>query len=227
MSGAFAENNNGAYRLKEAEPVIGDPMNRKEFLASAGKYCVGCCAGALMGGFMGAEARGDDQSDAGPAEKSRAETRIKFAEKWLCRFFDILENTLDQKTMRQIMEANGRKCFKDWIHETGRTITPITLEQLAERVAKDNQDGAIRIEGNVIHFQFTSAAETGLPSEEGQCLCPLVETKPAGLSDTYCDCSVGYIKEWHEQLLARPAEVELVESVLRGGKRCRFKITVV
>lgn len=176
---------------------------------------------------MADEARGEEKTDDMPPEKSRSDTRIKFAEKWLCRFFDTLENTLDKKTMRQIMESNGRRCFKDWIHEEGRTITPMTLQQLAERVEKDNQNGAIRIEGKVIHFQFTSAAETGLPSEEGQCLCPLVETKPSGLSDTYCDCSVGYVKEWHEQLLARPVEVELVESVLRGGKRCRFKITVV
>jgi len=207
--------------------VINIPMNRKEFLANAGKYCVGCCAGALMGGFMDAEARGDDQADTGSPEKSRSDARIEFAEIWLRRFFDILDNTLDKQTMRKIMETNGRTCFKDWIHETGQSIKPITLEQLAERAEKNKQDDSIKIEGNVICFQFTSAAETGLPSEEGQCLCPLVESKPAGLSETYCLCSVGYVKEWYERLLARTVEVELIESVLRGGQRCRFEITVV
>lgn len=53
-----------------------------------------------------------------------------------------------------------------------------------------------------------------------------METKPAGLSGTYCICSVGYVKQWYETLLARPVEVDLIESTLMGGKRCKFKMTV-
>jgi predicted hydrocarbon binding protein len=34
------------------------------------------------------------------------------------------------------------------------------------------------------------------------------------------------VKRWHERLLGRPVTVELVESVLRGGEHCRFRITV-
>jgi hypothetical protein len=30
----------------------------------------------------------------------------------------------------------------------------------------------------------------------------------------------------HEMRFGRPVEVELLDSVLRGGKRCKFKITV-
>jgi hypothetical protein len=71
-----------------------------------------------------------------------------------------------------------------------------------------------------------SAAETGLPSTEGACLCPLAESKPEGLSATYCSCSVDYVKKMHEQRLGRPCEVELVDSVLMGGRRCRCRITV-
>jgi len=57
-------------------------------------------------------------------------------------------------------------------------------------------------------------------------LCTFVETKPAGLSGTYCLCSIGYVKEWFDQMFARPVTVELLESTLTGGKRCRFKIMV-
>jgi len=42
----------------------------------------------------------------------------------------------------------------------------------------------------------------------------------------FCLCSVGYVKEMHERTFGRSCEVELLDSVLYGGKRCRFRITV-
>jgi len=100
------------------------------------------------------------------------------------------------------------------------------MENLAAWVKSNVKDDTYRVEGNTICVQFTSAAESGQPSKEGACLCPFVESKPAGLSPTCCFCSVGYVKVMHEMRLGRPVEVELLDSVLKGGKRCRFKITV-
>jgi hypothetical protein len=124
------------------------------------------------------------------------------------------------------MMVTGKACFQNWIKETGQQIKPITMEEYAKYVEAKVKYDSVSIDGNTIYFQYNSAAETGLPSEEGACLCPIVETKPAGLSATYCLCSIGYMKEWFDQLLARPLTVELLESTLMGGKRCRFKITV-
>jgi hypothetical protein len=201
-------------------------MNRKEFLKSAGKCCIGSCACVLMGGLMNAHADETKNDPSEQKEKPRSETRMEFAENWVTRFMEVLDENLDQETRRKIMMANGKKCYRGWIADTGQQIRQVTLERFTEWVKNNIKDDSIRVDGNIIYFQFNSAAETGLPSEEGQCLCTLVETKPKGLSGTYCDCSVGYVKEWYELLLARPVEVELTESVLRGGKRCKFKITV-
>lgn len=46
------------------------------------------------------------------------------------------------------------------------------------------------------------------------------------MSASYCWCSVGYVQEIHERVFGRPVNVELVESVLRGNPRCRFRITL-
>lgn len=206
--------------------MMNSSMNRKEFLKSAGQCCLGTCACVVMGGIMSANA--DEPVNAPPkkAETIRSEKRIEFAEVWVTRFMDVLDENLDAETRRKIMMANGKKCYRGWIADTGQQIKPVTLERFTEWVKNNIKDDSIRVDGNIIYFQFNSAAETGLPSVDGQCLCSFVETKPKGLSGTYCDCSVGYVKEWYELLLARPVEVELVESVLRGGKRCKFKITV-
>jgi predicted hydrocarbon binding protein len=84
------------------------------------------------------------------------------------------------------------------------------------------------IEGKAFAFEFVGSAETGQASPESICLCPMAEAQAAGkISPTYCLCSVGYVKEMHERILGRPVEVELVDSVLWGGKRCKFKMTVV
>lgn len=208
-------------------------MNRKEFLTRCG---LGSCACVLGLSSLCA----DEQKPAAPAQptapaeaaaekpkRPRSEERIEFAEKWVVRFMGVLDAALDAGARRKVMMANGKACLLAYLKEIGRTVQPVTLEEYAAQVKARVKDGSTRVEGNVITMQFSTAAETGLPSEEGACLCPLVETKPTGLSPSYCDCSLGYVQAMHELKLARPVEVELTESVLRGGKRCKFKITVL
>ena len=202
-------------------------MNRKEFLANVGKVCAGTCACALVAGISAVYAQEEQPSLPLPQpQKSRADTRLEFAENWLKRFFAVLDENLDPATRIKVMTANGRACYLSWIKETNQQIRPITLEKLKTWIASKANDGSYQIDGNTILFQYMSAAETGQASAERACLCPLVESKPAGLSATYCLCSVGYVKVMHEKLLQRPVEVALVDSVLMGGKRCQFRITV-
>jgi hypothetical protein len=125
------------------------------------------------------------------------------------------------------MMTNGKTCFREWIQETKQEIKPINFEQWAEKAAQDPKREGLRVEGNVIYFEFASSAETGQKSAEGICLCSMVESKPAGMSATCCLCLVGYVKEMHELRFGRKAEVELIDSVLMGGKRCQFKITIL
>jgi hypothetical protein len=203
-----------------------EPIDRQQFLTTLGRFCAGSCACAAAVGLpavYGLESGGQNPPQAQP---SRSEQRIAFAEAWIRRFMNVLDTELDEATRARIMMANGSACYDGWIRATGQQITPITLEELRKRLEQNPTDPSIRVEGNVIHFAFLSAAETGQPARPGACLCSLVETKPEGLSSTYCLCSVGYVKRWHERLLGRPVSVELVESVLRGGEHCRFRITV-
>lgn len=152
---------------------------------------------------------------------------MKFTDGWVKRFFDVVDGTLEKETRKKLMMANGRACYLAWIAETKQTIKPVTVEHFRKSIADKAKDGSYRVEGDAIYFQYMSAAETGQASAEGACLCPLVESKPADLSSTYCQCSVGYVKVMHELLLNRTVEVELVDSVLMGGRRCQFKLTVV
>jgi len=201
-------------------------LNRKQFLATSAKLCAGTCFCAMMGGSGALNADDNSSGNETKTEKPRSQKRIEFAENWLKRFMDVLNDNLDTATFEKIMEDNGRRCFSAWVDETGRQVSTATLEQFTQWVNENVKDDTFKVEGNVIYFQFTSAAETGEASKAGQCLCSFTETKPEGLSPKYCQCSVGYVKEWFSRKFGHPVEVELVTSVLRGDDWCKFKITV-
>ncbi|MBP1607915.1 MAG: hypothetical protein H6Q04_150 [Acidobacteria bacterium] len=207
-------------------------LSRKKFLMGIGTTCACSCACALAANLKSLSAESGtkqttDKTENTPAKKSRSQERIEFTEKWAVRFFREFDANLDAPTRKKIMMANGKACLLAWQKETNQQAStqPMTLERLAQLI-KEKKSPDYQIEGNVIYFQFSSAAETGLPSPENHCLCPMVENKPTGLSPTFCLCSLGYVKEMHEQMFKKPIEVELLTSVLRGDPRCKFKITV-
>ncbi len=210
-----------------------NPIARKQFLSNVGKICACSCAYAMTAGISSIMAEDSSKQVQEPVKESkvkkpRSQERIEFTEKWVVRFFNVLDENIDEAAKKKLMMANGRSCLLAWQKETNQQIRkePVTLEQFAARV-KEQKAPAYEISGNVIYFQYTSAAETGLPSPDNHCLCPMVETKPAGLSPTFCNCSLGYVKEMHEQIFQKPVNVELLSSVLRGDPRCRFKITLL
>ena len=101
----------------------------------------------------------------------------------------------------------------------------IPLYQFVSRVAQYVGPENARREGDVVYFNYKQNPD-GLRLSDGYCLCPLVEDGPADLSATYCHCSVGYVAYLFEKNVGKPVRVELLESVRRGGKACRFAVHV-
>jgi hypothetical protein len=204
-----------------------ESIKRKDFLAALGKGGAGLCMCAAAAGMRAAFA--GQTAPAKPGEKSveRAAKRMEFADGWLRRFFEAMDRTLDDPTRKKLMMANGKSCFAAYAGPPRKQPGPDALEKFTAWVAQQGKDKGYSIEGKVISFEFVGSAETGQASPENLCLCPMAEAqKPGQISPTYCLCSVGYVKEMHERMLGRPVEVELVDSVLIGGKRCRFRMTV-
>ncbi|KPL08043.1 hypothetical protein AMJ86_02145 [bacterium SM23_57] len=174
------------------------------------------------------KASGQESTSSKPGDplEKRAIKRMEFADLWVKRFINVLDNTLDEETRKKVMVTNGKICYQEWIKSTGQQTEVVPYEKWVARVRENVKDGSVQIDGNVIYFQYIGSAETGHAAPENVCLCPMVESKPVGLSKTYCLCSIGYVKEMFEQTFGKPVDVQLIDSVLYGGKRCRFKITV-
>lgn len=216
------------------------PINRKEFIQSLGKLGAGTCLCAAAAGMRAAFGQETSKPKAGetppvsvdqtkPGEKTpaRAAKRMEFADAWLPRFFDIVDRTIDEPTRKKLMTANGRACFSSHAGPQKKQPALDAVEKFKAWIKEKGKARGYSIEGDVISFEFVSSAETGQSSPASICLCPMAEAQtPKTLSSTYCLCSVGYVQEMHERSLGKPVNVELVDSVLRGGPRCKFQIKI-
>ncbi|HVP91926.1 MAG TPA: hypothetical protein VMS75_12005 [Terriglobales bacterium] len=216
-------------------------INRKEFLSTLGKAGVGtcmCAAAAGMSAALGGQTAPQKPAQppappkppeaAKPGEKTaaRAAKRMEFGDGWLRRFFEAVDATLDEPTKRRLLMANGKACFAAFAGPPKKQPATDALKKFTAWVKDKGKDRGYSIDGNVISFEFVGSAETGQAAPEAVCLCPMAEAqKPGAFSRTYCFCSVGYVKEMHERTLGRTVEVELVDSVLWGGRRCKFRMT--
>ena len=206
------------------------PMDRKTFLRASG--CCAALAALQQLGCASLEAASEPATGQGtttPGSPSSAQPltpadrRVAFAETWAKRFFDVLDSHLDEETREAIMRANGKACHEG--SQPGQKAAPVDIDTFIAGVRRYMGEDAIRRDGNVVEFRYVQNPR-GLKVADGYCLCPLVETGPAGLSGTYCWCSVGYVQHMFETEVGRPAKVELLESLKRGGKGCRFRVTL-
>jgi hypothetical protein len=199
-------------------------LDRKSFLKMFGCASVCACTGiALADSAKNSNGEKVSLPMTAPPE-TPCDKKMEFAQTWVKRFMDLLDANLDEATRNRLMEANGKMCHQGSLH--GKKVTPIPVDTFVEGLRKYVGSENARREGDAIYFNYVKNP-AGLLVADGYCLCPLVEKGPAGLSGTYCQCSVGYVNDMFETQLGRPVKVELLESLKRGGKGCKFKITLV
>jgi hypothetical protein len=208
-------------------------VDRKEFLGKSLRVAAGlglaCPCLAAGGDTPGAEPA---PGQAPPCPRTSGdyphattfERRADFAKNWTSRFMRVVDERLDEATRRGLMEANGRACAMG-AYGPPDPAKKVGLDEFVAGLAKHVGPENARREGDVVFFNYKSNPD-GLSLADGYCLCPLVEDGPPDLSPTYCHCSAGYVGYLFERSLGRPVRVELLESVRRGGKACRFAVHV-
>ncbi len=189
-------------------------MNRKTFLRVCGIFGMGSY---LYPYAIDKAARSVED----PSRTTPCEEKQEFAQKWVKRLFDNFDGNLDEAKRKEIMEGCGEACFQGSIK--GKRISAMDIDTFINAINKSTGEVAAMREGNIVDFRFIGEAK-GLKTEDSRCLCPLVESGPEGLSGTYCYCSLGYVREMFRTYTGRDNSVELIESLKRGGKACRFRI---
>ncbi len=150
------------------------------------------------------------------AEKSPAGTKLEnwqidFMRGRLENLLEIITTTLDEPTQAIVLTKLGRECGKQVVkgYEGNPEAFWAHVKTLwLERVDYDKDKG-------VIHL-----AE----KPRTACNCPLAALMK--VPKNMCACSVGTQEGIYEALFNRPAKASVDESILHGGKRCSFTVTL-
>lgn len=129
----------------------------------------------------------------------------------------VLDQEVDAAARREIMESCGRRCI-------GASI--LAKAHRIQLEAQDLDDLLRRLnEAHIGGGHLQRVGET-IQAAYNRCYCGSVSSTREPFSDTYCHCSCGWYRQLFETLFGRPVEVELLGSILQGGERCQFVISI-
>lgn len=134
-----------------------------------------------------------------------------FAQRWVRDLVESMDEHLDQDTKVRLMESCGRACARAQAVTAARACEG-DLEQLLSTLGRWIGSENVQKDGDAVHVVYQ------------RCFCPLMGDEAIEVPGTYCLCSRGWLKEMFETVVARPVEVELVESIKRGADQCRFTV---
>ena len=140
----------------------------------------------------------------------------EFIENWLSDLLDSLEQNVDRKMQEKIVGFCGKKCysrysFKQDIAQAGKG----NLENLIKAYSKNFE---IWKEENKVHIRYGEVSK--------QCYCPAANYRTAKPMDIHCECTRNTHKAVFEAALDRTFDVQIVETLRRGGKTCHFVVDV-
>jgi hypothetical protein len=170
---------------------------------------VGLCACLVAGG---AEPAASSAADAAPPE----DWRLGFVKRRYARLLDILSDKLEQKELDATLLELGLYCsstdprLQQYRGDLDGYCEHIRQTASGDDVAVDREKGVITV---------TSPERT-------DCFCPLISVD-AHTPPVVCNCSLGWHKGTWETVTGKKVQVELKESVLRGGKRCVFEVRLL
>ena len=134
--------------------------------------------------------------------------------KWVVNLMDELDKTVDEETKVRILESCGRKCI-------GKGF----LEK-AETIAKKSKSTEEFLEGLSKIWKHLHVGKDGVLVVYERCYCPLVRGYEGRMSQSFCNCSAGWIRELFETALKKPVKVEKKGTIKQGNKQCEFKVVI-
>ncbi|MFX0082727.1 MAG: DUF6144 family protein [Candidatus Hodarchaeota archaeon] len=121
----------------------------------------------------------------------------------------------DKEKRYNIMETLGNTCFNRFFVKIAGDIKKKSneIDEIIQNINKASGAEYFKLEDNKIYATFN------------QCLCQIgVREAEEPISKTYCSCSLGWMKSLFNMILDNPFKVELIDSIVSGGKSCQFII---
>ncbi|MGA9462494.1 MAG: hypothetical protein WBV28_06880 [Terracidiphilus sp.] len=188
-------------------------LNRKEFVRDcvAAVGAAGFCGAGKAHGAMAAETA---SQTCDPKELDEVSGRADAARFRFSKLVEILEARLPEQERKQVLHTLGGKCA-----DTFRTEL---IDRYKGDIRRFLEEGSRHW---MAEADYDEAKGTIRIVDKGpSCSCPMV--KVGVTPGSFCDCTLGWQEEAYSQILGRPVKAELEESILRGGKRCVYRIRI-
>lgn len=144
------------------------------------------------------------------AQEPPTDENEAFKQRWLKSLLENMDEQFSPEECVRLMEANGRDCARHGAIQLAQACKG-DMEKFAAAL---RQHIGFEIDGDKIHLQYD------------KCFCHLVTQGPDRLPDTWCHCSVGWVKEMFETVTGNPVEVDLLQSIKRGDPVCQFTVSI-
>ncbi|UCE40173.1 MAG: hypothetical protein JSV17_11980 [Candidatus Aminicenantes bacterium] len=138
--------------------------------------------------------------------------KTKFIHSWILNLMEKMDENLDEKAKINLLEGCGRACAES--HAKADALKH-----------KGNLDGWLRVLKKWVGPENIQMENNAVRVIYSKCLCPIVQDHPPLMSKTYCNCSRGWLMETFETVMEKPVEVKMEDSIMQGGKHCRFLVS--
>jgi hypothetical protein len=170
---------------------------------------LGCCALAALCG----EATATDSAQ--PDEEiATMKMEKEFVQNFLADLLETMESELDRETRVKLIEGCGRACYNRF--QFKKEIAIQGEGDLQKLLAAYNKNFEVWQEGNAVHIRHGEVSKG--------CYCPAARYRPAKACDLHCESTRTTHQTIFETALKRPFEVDILESLRRGGKTCHFLV---
>jgi hypothetical protein len=186
-------------------------MNRFQFLRNSWQWA--CATGAAL--CLPKAAAAADQAPPTGCDQllEREKGEKQFVGGWLNDLLDTMATQLDEKTRVRLIEGCGRGCFTR--HQFKKDIAEAGKGDVDKLLAAYKRNFEVWREGkDLVHVRY-GAVSSG-------CYCPVARLVPPKAGDLHCECTRTTHQTIFETALGRPIQVDVVESLRRGGRTCHF-----
>ena len=138
---------------------------------------------------------------------------------WIETVIERLEKRVGEKKAIEILQGCGKTCIKSMNF----------LVKAAKAAAKKNCTPAEFVEEMNKRYKASSFFELKddhtIIAGRYKCYCMVKEAKIPFKKNIYCQCGAGGLQEFIEIGLNKPMKSEIIETVVSGGKTCKFQFT--
>lgn len=135
---------------------------------------------------------------------------------WIQSVIGLMDQELKKEDLSRILEKCGRGCafgcgMVEKIQKAG--LNPRNPDEVFQKLQSPDLFGTRISKGKDCFYTVVY----------DRCFCPYVNDNIAEIPASFCECTKGWTKQVFETAFGRPVEVEIEQTIIRGGEYCKMK----